>query len=75
MRATVTIDDDVLTVARAMAERRGSSVGRALSELARRGLRSAAESNMDQGLPVFPVDPDAKSIAIEDVYGALTDWP
>ncbi len=40
MRITVTIDSDVLAVARALAERNGTSLGRALSELARRGFRS-----------------------------------
>lgn len=75
MRTTVTIDDDVLAVARAIAERRGSSLGDALSELARRGLRSAAAPSMDDGLPVFPVDPEAQPITSEDVYGALREWP
>ena len=36
MRITLTIDSDVLAVARALAERNGTSLGRALSELARR---------------------------------------
>ena len=41
MLTTVTIDDDVLAVARALAVRKGSSLGSALSELARRGFRQA----------------------------------
>ena len=75
MRTTVTIDDDVLAVARAMAERRGSSLGRALTELARRGLRAAATEISDDGLPVFAVEPGAKPITSEDVYMGLSDWP
>ena len=75
MRTTVTIDDDVLSVARAIAERKGSSLGKALSELARRGLRSAPAPYLDEGLPVFPLDSDAKPITSEDVYGALSEWP
>ena len=39
MRTTVTIDDDVLAVARALADRTGCSLGSALSELARRGFK------------------------------------
>ena len=39
MRTTVTIDDDVLAVARALAGQRGCSLGSAISELARRGFR------------------------------------
>ena len=41
MRTTVTIDDDVLAVARALADRDGTSLGTALSELARRGFKGA----------------------------------
>ena len=41
MRTTVTIDDDVLEVARALAERKGSSLGSVLSELARLGFKGA----------------------------------
>ena len=42
MRTTVTIDDDVLAAARALAARKGVSVGRVLSDLARRGIRTGA---------------------------------
>ena len=75
MWTTVTIDDDVLSEECAIAERKGSSLGRALCELARRSLRSAAVPNLDEGLPVFPVDSDAKPITSEDVNGALSEWP
>ena len=73
MRTTVTIDDDVLAVARALAEQNGSSLGCALSELARRGFRSA--SIVDKYGTTFPVAADAEPIISEDVYRALDDWP
>ena len=38
MRTTITIDDDVLLAAKALARRDGSSLGAVISELARRGL-------------------------------------
>ncbi|MDE0034917.1 MAG: hypothetical protein OXU75_17565 [Deltaproteobacteria bacterium] len=67
MRTTVTIDDDVLAVARALSERRGISLGSALSELARRGFRgTAAARNDDDGVPVFHVRADAEPITRED---------
>ena len=71
MRTTLTIDDDVLSVARALAARNRSSLGKALSELARRGFRSndAAGDNGDG--TVFAVAPDAEPITSEDVYKAL----
>lgn len=43
MRTTEAIDDDVLTVARALAARKRISLGSALSELARRGFRKPAK--------------------------------
>ena len=77
MRTTLTIDDDVLAVARAHAERNGVSVGRALSELARRGLRTGAAVAQRKREPetVFSVDPDAAPITNEDVRRSLSDSP
>ena len=75
MRTTVTIDDDVLAVARAMAERSGSSLGRALSELARRGFKgTTVAGGVDDGVPVFQVAADAVPITSEDVYRVLGEW-
>ena len=75
VRTTVTIDDDVLAVARALADRNGTSLGSALSELARRGFRPspAPDDQADAGL--FLVAGDADPITSEDVYRALSDWP
>lgn len=75
MRTTVTIDDDVLAVARALAARRGSSLGSALSELARRGFKRAPVSERDGDGSVFAVADDAEPITSEDVYRSLDDWP
>ena len=74
MRTTVTIDDDVLSVARALAQRDGSSLGSALSTLARRGFRRAPIDDMDD-VPTFRVAPEASPITSEDVRKALSDWP
>ena len=75
MRTTLTIDDDVLAVARALAERNGSSLGRAVSELARRGFKSAYTTRTDDDPTVFAVAADAKPITSEDVYRSLDEWP
>lgn len=74
MRTTVTIDDDVLAVARALAARNRSSLGSALSELARRGFQRPQVAN-ENGFPVFPVAAGAEPITSEDVQKALGDWP
>ena len=77
MRTTVTIDEDVLAVARALAERNRMSLGRALSELARRGFRTGASvaQRGRERKTVFSVDPDAGPITNEDVHRSLSDWP
>ena len=77
MRTTVTIDDDVLAVARALAERNRMSLGRALSELARRGFRTgrAVARRRQERSVVFTVEADAEPITSEDVHRALSDWP
>ena len=74
MRTTLTIDDDVLAVARAVAQRRGSSLGSALSVLARRGFRRA-ETDDTCDVPTFRVARDADPITSEDVRKAIADWP
>ena len=75
MRTTVTIDNDVLAVARALADRNRTSLGRALSELARRGFRGAPADGRRGHGAVFDVDANAGPITSEDVYRSLSDWP
>ena len=75
MRTTVTIDDDVLAVARALAARKRISLGRALSELARRGFRNATAGADSRDGSVFAVSPDSEPITSDDVYRAMRDWP
>lgn len=75
MRTTVTIDDDVLAVARALADRKGSSLGSALSELARRGFKNSPTNGGDADGTVFSVPAAAEPITSEDVYRSLDDWP
>ncbi|MCY4378116.1 MAG: hypothetical protein OXC31_30515 [Spirochaetaceae bacterium] len=74
MRTTLTIGDDVLAVARALAQRRGGSVGSALSVLARRGFR-LTEADDTGDVPTFRVAADATPITSEDVRQGLADWP
>lgn len=75
MRTTVTIDEDVLSVARALAEQRHISLGRALSELARRGFQPPNDVGEQNGLPAFRVEKGAPAITNDDVRKALSDWP
>ena len=54
------IDDDVLAVARALAQRDGSSLGSALPTLARRGFRRAEfDDNDEDDVPPFRIAPES----------------
>jgi hypothetical protein len=75
MRTTVNIDNDVLDAARSLAQQERISLGRAVSRLARRGLRTGwrparADAN---AMPAFAVAEDAPTFGTEDVKRALDD--
>ncbi len=58
MRTTVDIDDDVLQAAKELAASRGTTAGRMLSELARKGLEQPARANkLRNGVPLLPRRP------------------
>lgn len=65
MRTTLTLDDDVLATARALAAQRGVSVGTIVSDLARRGLAPAQPSATRNGIRLFPVRPGAGPVTPE----------
>ena len=75
VRVTVTIDGDVLAAAKALASRRSSSLGSALSELARRGYSNLPPVRKGGDDTVFAVRADTEAITSEDVDRALADWP
>lgn len=65
MRTTVNLPDDVLRVARALATRKGISLGDAIAELARAGLKPVARINTKTAFPSFQVSKHAKPITLE----------
>jgi hypothetical protein len=73
MRTTLEIDDDVLQAARSVAAAENKNIGKALSELARRGLAPQGRSKTRSGFPVFDVPADAPPITIEHVRAALDE--
>jgi hypothetical protein len=73
MRTTLLIEDDVLEVARSLAESEGKTIGQVISELARRGLAPGPQELVDEGFPVFAVGPGAKPITLEMVQRALEE--
>ena len=58
VRTTVDIDDDMLQAAKEIAERRGSTAGKVISELMRHALTPAASSaRVRNGVPLLPRRP------------------
>ncbi|HRW19419.1 MAG TPA: antitoxin [Dermatophilaceae bacterium] len=76
MRTTLELDDQVLAAARSLARSRGTSLGAAVSELARRGLQAGAQSviAVDVSYSPFPVligDPDI--VVTDELVAELRD--
>jgi len=73
MRTTLTIDDDILQVAKHLAGAERRTIGEVISELARRGLRPEEPSTSNHGLPVFDVPKTAPPLTPEMVRRALDE--
>ena len=73
MRTTVNIDADVYRAAVSLAAERKSTIGRVLSDLARRGLAPSVRAREKDGFPVFEVPAGAPPITSEMVREAEED--
>jgi hypothetical protein len=67
MRTTITLDDDVLELARRRSRLRGESLGRTLSDLIRRGLQAATPAREIDGLVMFDLPTDSPRVTTDDV--------
>jgi hypothetical protein len=67
MRPTVDLEDDVLQVVEELAQQRGVSIGKVLSDLARQALTQQNFATERNGTPLFPIQSDAKSVILEIV--------
>jgi len=69
MRTTLEIDDDVMEVARQLARLKNQGIGRAISDLARRGLAPGASPvvELQDGIPVWTHGPAAIAVTSEMV--------
>jgi hypothetical protein len=67
MRTTLSLDDDVFQVVKSYAENRSLAMGKALSELVRRGLGAPVKTRVVNGLVVFDVPEDSEPVTSEQV--------
>ena len=74
MRTTLDLDDDILLAAKELARQRGVSTGKALSTLARQALAPRRTETTRNGVPLFPIQPDAGVVTM-DLVNQLRDEP
>jgi hypothetical protein len=73
MRTTLTLDDEVLELAACQAKARGVSLGKAVSDLARRGLNAPTPSQARNGLVAFRLPEDSPKVTTEAVRRLETE--
>jgi len=71
MRTTIDVDSDVLDAAKSLAEARKTSVGKALSQLARRGVTVLAPLTARNGFCVFQVSDGTPGFGPDEIHAAL----
>lgn len=72
MRTTISLDDDAFTLAKNYAETRSVALGKAVSELVRRGAAHRFSTKRVEGLHVIDLPSDSPKITIEHIK-ALKD--
>jgi hypothetical protein len=75
MRTTLNIEEDVLRAAKEIAQQRGMTVGQVLSDLARKSLTRKSPVSKKHGLPLFPIQADAKIVTMELVNQLRDELP
>ncbi len=65
MRTTLSLDDDVFQVVKTYAENRSLAMGKAVSELVRRGLSAPVKTRVVNGLVVFDIPAGSEPVTSE----------
>ena len=67
MRTTLSLDDDVLQEVKAYAKSRDVAIGKAVSDLVRRGLHAPLETRIVDSFHVVKLPPGSPPVSTEDV--------
>jgi hypothetical protein len=70
MRTTINLPEDVHQVASALADLKGLSLGDALAELVRRGLKPSIAIDTGKAFPCFVLPEDAEPITLDQTLEA-----
>jgi hypothetical protein len=74
MRTTLDIDEDVLQAAKELADLRGTTAGKVVSELARRALQPELPARVRNGVPLLRRRPGSPLLTMKRV-NELRDEP
>ncbi len=72
VRTTLDLDDDLIQVARNLAQQRGASMGQVVSDLLRKALEPKEAPVMRNGVPLFVPKKNAKKPSL-DLVNELRD--
>ena len=67
MRTTLNLDDDVLQMVREYSEARSLALGKAASELVRKGFATPTPTHMVNGVVVFDLPPESPAVTTEQI--------
>jgi hypothetical protein len=65
MRITLDIDEDLVLAVKKLAHERNQSIGHVVSELLREALTQGGTAGSRNGVPLFPLRPDAGIVTPE----------
>jgi hypothetical protein len=74
MRTTVNLPEDVYMAARSLATQRDLSLGDALGELVRQGLKGSNRIDFSKNFPCFSVDENAEPITMQHTLEREDEW-
>lgn len=75
MQTTLDLEDDVLNAIQELAQQQGLPIGRVLSDLVRQALTQQPPPATRNGIPLFPVQPDAGVTTLETVNQLRDETP
>ena len=65
MRTTLELDDNLVQIARELAQRKKMTIGRVISDLALESLEPKASAKMRNGVPLFTPRPGARKPSLK----------
>jgi hypothetical protein len=72
MRTTLDLDDDVISIAKQLAQQRGATLGQVVSDLVRQAVESPSHENVRNGVILFTPKPGAPKPTL-DLVNQLRD--